>query len=168
MPYYRNKTYVTFDGDEDIRYYRMMQAWAANPSFDFSFYNAHDLNAARDTSTEESIKHQLRIRLNSSRVMVVLVGAKTKNLYKFVRWEIEQALNLNIPIIIVNLNGERQVDEDNCPRIIRDGLAIHISFNVAIIKYALDDWCDSHRSHLKQGKICPFHYTSSVYKQLGL
>lgn len=24
---YRNKTYVAFDGDKDIRYYRLMQAW---------------------------------------------------------------------------------------------------------------------------------------------
>lgn len=168
MPYYRNKTYVTFDGDEDIRYYRMMQAWTANPSFDFSFYNAHDLNAARDSSTEESIKRQLRIRLNNTKVMVVLVGAKTKNLYRFVRWEIEQALHLDIPIIIVNLNGKRQVDEDNCPPIIRDGLAVHISFNTAIIKYALDNWGDSHQSYLKQGKNQPFIYKSSLYKLLGL
>ena len=24
---YRNKTYVAFDGDKDIRYYRLMKAW---------------------------------------------------------------------------------------------------------------------------------------------
>ncbi|NBS70289.1 molecular chaperone Tir, partial [bacterium] len=42
MPY-RNKTYVCFDGDNDIRYYRLMQAWRDNERFDFNFYNAHDL-----------------------------------------------------------------------------------------------------------------------------
>jgi hypothetical protein len=27
---YRNKTYVAFDGDSDIRYYRLMKAWKQN------------------------------------------------------------------------------------------------------------------------------------------
>ena len=35
---------------------------------------------------------------------MVLVGEKTKNLYKFVRWEIELAIKLGLPIIVANLN----------------------------------------------------------------
>ena len=35
MPYYRNKTYVTFDGDEDMDSYNLMKAWAANSRIDF-------------------------------------------------------------------------------------------------------------------------------------
>lgn len=57
---YRNKTYICFDGDTDMRYYRLMTAWADNEKFSFDFHNAHDLNTARDTSQEESIKRQLR------------------------------------------------------------------------------------------------------------
>ena len=59
---YRNKTYIAFDGDKDMSYYRLMTAWSANERFDFEFHNAHDLNTARDTSQEESIKRQLRER----------------------------------------------------------------------------------------------------------
>ena len=58
---YRNKTYVCFDGDTDMSYYRLMQAWHQNDRSPFSFYNAHDLNTARDTSQEESIKRQLSL-----------------------------------------------------------------------------------------------------------
>src|SRR5690606_6853185 len=47
---YRNKTYIAFDGDSDIRYYRLMKAWSANEHFDFEFHDAHDLNTARDSS----------------------------------------------------------------------------------------------------------------------
>ena len=57
---YRNKTYVAFDGDEDIHYYRLMQAWKQSDNTDFCFYDAHDLNNARDTSQEESIKNNLQ------------------------------------------------------------------------------------------------------------
>ena len=56
---YRNKTYVCFDGDSDMHYYRLMQAWHQNDRSSFSFYNAHNLNTARDTSQEASIERVL-------------------------------------------------------------------------------------------------------------
>ena len=45
---YRNKTYVAF-ASEDIGKYRLMEAWKANPNFDFNFYDAHTLYVSRDT-----------------------------------------------------------------------------------------------------------------------
>ena len=104
MPY-RNKTFVSFDGDNDMPYYRLMCAWKQNDNIPFNFYNAHDLNYARDSSHEESIKVQLRIRMQNSKEFILLIGEKTRYLYKFVRWEIEQALARELPIIAVNLNG---------------------------------------------------------------
>ena len=71
MPY-RNKTFVSFDGDTDIHYYRLMQAWTQNDGIAFNFYNAHDINRARDSSMESSIKAQLSERMqNSDRKSVV-------------------------------------------------------------------------------------------------
>ncbi len=102
---YRNKTYVAFDGDTDMKYYRLMTAWRANEHIDFNFYDAHELNSARDTSTTDSIKAQLRERMANAKQMVLLVGEKTKDLRKFVPWEIELARKQDIPIIVVNLNG---------------------------------------------------------------
>ena len=52
----------------------------------------------------------------------------------------EQALALDLPIIGVNLNGLRYQDSERCPPIIRDKLAIHISYNPAILQYALENW----------------------------
>lgn len=34
MPY-RNKTYVAFDADSDIRYYRLMKAWKQSDNSEF-------------------------------------------------------------------------------------------------------------------------------------
>lgn len=67
----------------------------------FNFYNAHDLNTARDSSTEESIKAQLSERLRNSKVFVLLVGESTRYLRKYVLWEIEQALKRQMPIVAV-------------------------------------------------------------------
>ena len=96
---YRNKTYVAFDGDNDMWAYAYMKGWKQNDSSSFNFYDAHDLNTARDSSTEESIKRQLRERMNNSKVFVLLIGEHTKYLTKFVKWEVEQALKKDLPII---------------------------------------------------------------------
>lgn len=165
---YRNRVYVCFDGDTDIHYYRLMQAWHQNDNSSFSFNNAHDLNTARDTSQEASIKRQLRERLLSSKVMVILIGEKTRYLTKFVRWEMEQALALDIPIIGVNLNGLRKKDEGRCPPIISAALVIYISFNTAILQHALETWPQSRQRLRAEGKTGPYYYPDATYKSLGL
>jgi len=145
-----------------------MQAWKQNDNTPFNFYNAHDLNIARDASTEESIKAQLAGRMRNSKVFVLLVGEHTRYLYKFVRWEIEQALKRALPAIVVNLNGKRHMDDNRCPPIIREELAIHISFNAATMQYALENWPSSHTSYRAQGKAGPYYYKESLYKELRL
>ena len=165
---YRNKTYVCFDGDNDIHYYRLMQAWHQNDHTPFSFYDAHDLNYARDTSQEASIKVQLRQRLLSTKMFVVLVGESTQYLYKFVKWEMEQALSLDLPIIGVNVNGLRQQDPDRCPPVIRDELAVHISFNAKILQLALEDWPAKHAAFRRERKTGPYYYSAEQYARLGL
>ena len=165
---YRNKTFVSFDGDSDMHYYRLMTAWKQNDNMPFSFYNAHDLNQARDSSTEESIKAQLAVRLRNTKVFVLLVGARTRYLYKFVRWEIEQAIKRKLPIIVVNLNGTRCRDDECCPPLVRNALAIHVSFNAAIMQYALENWPASDASFRNQGKSGPYYYKDEIYKSLRL
>lgn len=165
---YRNKTYVIFDGDEDMRAYRLMTAWKSNEKMDFNFYNAHDLNSARDSSTEESIKSQLRVRMANAKQVIVLVGEKTKNLRKFIPWEIELARKKDLPIIVVNLNGNRKDDSSLCPRAIGNTIyTIHVSFNAKIIQYALDNFPAAYSKH-KNEKIGNYYYRDSVYERLGL
>lgn len=165
---YRNKTYVCFDGDTDMHYYRLMQAWHQNDRSPFSFYNAHDLNTSRDTSQEASIKQQLRTRLLNSKVFVVLIGERTRYLTKFVKWEMEQAIGLDLPIIGVNLNGRRAMDQTRCPPTIREELAIYVSYNAAIMQHALESWPTLHLSYRRQGESGPYYYVADVYQRLGL
>ena len=165
---YSNKTYVAFDGDKDIHYYYLMKAWKNASHLTFNFYDAHDINSSRDTSSEPTIKRRLQERMRSAKSFVLLVGESTRYLYKFVRWEIKQALKRDIPIIVVNLNGKRQLDNDRCPPILHDELAIHISFKQAIVEYALEHWIDSHRKHLNQGDTGPYYYKGKVYTDLDL
>ena len=137
---YRNKTYVTFDADTDMKMYRLMTAWKENDKIDFNFHNAHDLNNLRDGSTEQTIKRKLRERLKNTKQMIVLVGENTKNLYKFVRWEMEIALEMDIPIIAVNLDNKNEAT-DRTPAILKTkAYFLNVPFEMKKMKYALDNF----------------------------
>ncbi len=165
---YTNKIYVAFDADNDIRYYRLMQAWKHNDNTSFNFYDAHDLNNLRDGSSEETIKNKLAERLRNTKLFILLVGDNTKFLYKFVRWEIEQAINKKLPMIVVNLNGKRSMDNDLCPAIIKDKLAVHVSYNQKIIEHAINNWINSDNKYRKDNKSGAYIYKDIVYNNLGL
>lgn len=164
---YRNKTYVAFDGDKDIRYYRLMKAWKQSDRTDFNFYDAHDLSKARDSSQEESIKRQLRERMANSKVFVLLIGESTKNLTKFVKWEIELAIKKELPIICVNLNGSRSKDSF-CPKSLDGKLSIFIPYGNKIMQYALENWPTSDVSYRSSGETGAYQYNQSVYDRLGI
>lgn len=164
---YRNKTYVIFDGDNDIWAYRYMRGWKQNQRIEFDFHNAHDLKPLTDRASEDTVRRRLRERFSSAKQVIVLIGESTKNLYRFVRWEMDVALNLDLPIVAVNLNKMRKYDAGRCPPILRDRYVVHVSFNARIIKYALDHFPNEHarRDRTAGGNR---HYNESVYQELGL
>ncbi|HDR4862166.1 MULTISPECIES: TIR domain-containing protein [Bacillus cereus group] len=159
---YRNKTYVCFDADEDMIYYQLMRAWKAKDGKEFQFHNAHDLflmqNKKLEINDEIYIKRKLRDRLLNTKCFIVLVGKKTKNLYKYVRWEIQVALELDIPIVVVNLNKKNGIDRDLSPPIIKEALAIHIPYVRKAIVKGIDKWPSSHQRLKKEGKTGPYYY----------
>lgn len=165
---YRNKTYVAFDGDRDISYYYLMKAWKSNQHVGFNFYDAHDINTARDTSTPQTIKRRLRERMRNAKCFVLLLGEHTRYLYRFVRWEIALAIEGDLPIIVVNLNGTRRMDDNQCPPILRDELAIHVPFKQSIVEYALKNWPNSHLKHRLNDEDGTHYYKRRVYESLGL
>ncbi len=167
---YRNKTYVAFDGDNDIRYYYLMKAWKQSDNTDFNVYDAHDLNTARDTSQTESIKRKLAERMANSKVFVLLLGERTKYLTRFVKWEVEHALYLDLPIIVVNLNGRKDEDSDRMPSWLNGQLCISCSFNSKILQYSLEHWEDYHNQYRKDPEKAGKHYSwkTDVYRNLGL
>jgi hypothetical protein len=165
---YRNKTYVIFDGDLDIWAYGRMKGWKALPTIDFDFYDAHDLGSElMDRASEETVKTRLRSRFSSAKQVVVLIGAHTRFLYRFVRWELDVAVELDLPIVAVNLNGKRAIDDDRCPPLIRPEYVVHVPFKRAIIKYAIENFPREYNSRIP-GTSGPRHYPDSVYESLGL
>lgn len=164
---YKNKTYVVFDGDTDMWAYAYMKGWKQNEHIDFNFHDAHDQNVITDRASEDTVKRRLRERFASAKQIVVLIGEHTKNLYKFVRWEMEVAQKLDLPIIAVNLNGTQSYDSTRCPPILSDTYTVHVAFKAKIIQYALDNFPAEYakRDRSAGGNR---HYNADVYRGLGL
>lgn len=163
---YTNKTYVCFDADTDIHYYYLMTAWKEHDKIEFNFYNAHEINNLRDGSSEATIKAKLRERLNNTKMLVILIGENTAKLYKYVRWEIEYAIEMDIPIVAVNLNKKKTMDDKLCPPLLKGKLAIHVPFGQKVMDYALNNWGASHAKHKSDGDIQAYIYKDSVYKEI--
>jgi hypothetical protein len=163
-------TYVIFDGDKDKWAYAYMKGWNANENMDFDFEDAHDLdNMTARAQGEQYVKSKLRERMKQAKQVIVLVGESTKHLHRFVTWEIDLALELDLAIIVVNLNGARVMDADLCPVALRKACAVHVDFKMKIIKFALDHFPAEYSGFDKATKTLGSRtYSAEKYKQLGL
>jgi hypothetical protein len=166
---YKNKTYIIFDADKDRWAYANMKGWKVLENIDFDFENAHDEYTLTNNASDESyIKGKLKKRFANASQVILIIGESTKNLYKYVRWELEVAQSLGLPIIAVNLNGDKVQNNDTCPAIIRDTHTVHIPFKMKIIKYALDNFPSSFAKKTSNVSIGGRIYPDSVYEYLGL
>jgi hypothetical protein len=143
-----------------------MRGWNSQEHMDFNFYDAHDLRPLTDRATDDTVRRRLRERLGNTKQAVVLIGESTRHLYKFVRWELEMCLQLDVPMIAVNLNGKRRMDPEHCPPILRGAYVVHVPFKMAIIRYALD-YFPTEYARRKAGESGDRYCNDSVYQQLG-
>lgn len=167
---YNDPTYVIFDGDEDKWAYAYMKGWRENERVNFDFRDAHDLDSMTSRAQgEEYVKRNLRARMSQSKAVVVVVGEKTKNLFRFVRWEIDLALELGLPIIVVNLNNRYKLDEARCPPILRNKCAVHVPFKLKAIKHALDNFTSEFARFSAQERAGgDRYYDATVYQGMGI
>lgn len=165
---YRNKTYVAF-ASEDIRSYRLMEAWRENQHIDFSFFDAHDLYVSRDTSRPETIKRNLRERMKNAKQIVLLGSAAAKKKggdgASFLAYEVALAVELNLPVVIANIDGDRKIDKNFIPQPLLAHYTVSVSLQPAIIKFALDSYVPA---FARGGRSGPHFYELSTYRDLGI
>lgn len=85
----KTKVFVSYDHSEDAHYKRLLQAWDANPDFDFAF-DSWGPNTAIDSLTGAVVKATLTSMMKSATHLLVLVGEKTAG-SAWVNWEIDRA-----------------------------------------------------------------------------
>ena len=71
---YQDKTYIIFDGDNDMWAYRYMRGWHASKNVAFNFQDAHDLKPLRnDAFLEATVKRRLKERFQATNQVIVLI-----------------------------------------------------------------------------------------------
>ena len=132
-----------------LRYASLKFTFSLCVYFSLSFTNAHDLQQARDSSLNCSIKRSLEERLDASHTFVLIVGNNTKtvrsgrcqycNSYNsyggycargysvdnrsYIEYECEKAVKDGLKIIV--LYNAFKVDRAKCPDVIRN-MGIHM------------------------------------------
>lgn len=151
------RTFVGFSST-DIHYYRLMLAWKESEHIDFNFA---DCQLAQEINSENEayIKRKCRERIGMSGTFISLIGTDTRSKHKYVRWEMEVAMEKGCRIIAVNLDGARQIIDAKCPSIIKNVGAIFVPFSPKIVAYALEEY--------EMNDKGSWHYPDAVYQQLG-
>jgi hypothetical protein len=152
-----SRTFVGFSST-DIRYYWLMQAWKVNEHIDFNFTDCQ-LGSEINSENEYYIKNKCRERINMAGTFAVLIGQDTRSKHKYVRWEMEVAIEKKCRIIGINIDGSRRVVDNTCPPIIRNIGAIFVPFSPKIIAHALE--------HYQMHPFDDYHFNDEVYRQLG-
>lgn len=85
----KTKVFVSYDHSEDAHYKRLLQAWDANPDFDFEF-DSRGPNVAIDSDDAAVVKAALTKLMKGATHLLVLVGEKSHT-SKWMTWEIDRA-----------------------------------------------------------------------------
>lgn len=152
------RTFVGFSST-DIRYYRMMLAWKSSEHIDFDFVDCQ-LRQEIHSDSESYVKAKCRERINMAGTFILLIGEDTRSKHKYVRWEIEVAIEKNCRIICVNLDGSRALVPGKCPPILQGIGALFVAFNAKIIAHALNKF------DMKESG--DWVYSDKVYQSFGL
>lgn len=92
----KTKVFVSYDHSEDAHYKWLLQAWDANPSFDFEF-DSRGPNQAIDSDEAAVVKSNLTKLMKSATHLLVLVGEKSHK-SKWMTWEINRAKQSDIKL----------------------------------------------------------------------
>lgn len=96
---------------------------------------------------------------------ILALAKKLKNYksFSYARRTLERATKNDA----VNLNGERSIDLDLCPPIIRDEYVVHIPFKMKIIKYSMNNFPNQYHNR-KDNDGGRLAYPKSVFVSLEL
>jgi hypothetical protein len=92
----KTKVFVSYDHSEDVHYKRLLQAWDANPDFDFEF-DSRGPNVAIDSNDAGVVKAALARLMKGATHLLVLVGEKSSS-SKWMTWEIDRAKQSDIKL----------------------------------------------------------------------
>ncbi|GMO50070.1 MAG: hypothetical protein Ta2B_30780 [Termitinemataceae bacterium] len=128
---YRTKTYIAGDWTGDSDAIQQLYNWKDGNRWGLDFHDAHDLQQARDTSLNCSIKSSLATRLDASKTFVLIVGNGTETTRSGSCQYCESYNSMTRSCARGSNVDYRSYIEYECDKAIRDGLNIVVLYNAA-------------------------------------
>lgn len=73
------------------------------------------------------------------------------------KWELEIALELELPIIVAYMNKSKRLDKNVCPILLVDENCVHVPFSPEKVQHALDNF-PSYYHENKNKKKTNYHW----------
>ena len=127
---YRTKTYIAGDWTGDKSAIEQLYKWKDSKYWSLSFVDAHDLQQAKDSSLNCTIKKSLGTRMDVSKAFVLIVGDNTTSLRAgrcsyFIYYSKSPYTRCTLGYGL----SEKSYIEYECDKAIRDGLKIVVLYN---------------------------------------
>ncbi|WP_318011720.1 TIR domain-containing protein [Mesorhizobium sp. CO1-1-2] len=87
---------MSYDHSEDAHYKRLLQAWDANPDFDFEF-DSRGPDVAINSTDAAVVKARLTTLMKAATHLLVLVGEKSHT-SKWMKWEVDRAKESDVAL----------------------------------------------------------------------
>lgn len=138
----KKKVFVSFDYDNDKHYKYLLEAWDANPDFDFKF---SDLSSSEINSWDiPTIKSTLTTKINAATYTLVLVGKEANKKHSdsveigyknWLNFEIAKSKTNGNKLVAVKLSSTNTSPDE----LLSSGASWAMSFTRDTIIKALDD-----------------------------
>lgn len=138
----KKNVFVSFDWDNDKHYKFLLEAWDANPNFDFVF--ADKTPEEINTNNIDRIKAGITSRVNSAKYTLVIVGKEANKVHKhtklighknWINFEIYQSKQNNNKLVAVKLDRSYESPDE----LIGAGASWAMSFTEDAIIKALNE-----------------------------
>lgn len=113
-----------------------MQGWAKNEHIPFNFYNCQ-LKEAIKSDNPDYIKRRCRRRIKMASKFILLIGSDTHTKERFVKPEVEAAIEKKCAIIGVNLDQSWRPSPRLTPSFMCNIGAIFVPYSPGIIQHTL-------------------------------
>jgi len=115
----KKRVFVSFDYENDKNYKFLLQAWDANPEFDFFFsdYSSDEIKS----SSVSVVKQALSAKINSATYTLVLVGKEANKQHKdhkeigyknWINYEVAKSKEHKNKLVAVKLDSSNESPEE--------------------------------------------------------
>ena len=106
----KKKIFISYDYDKDKTHKNLLLAWDKNKIFDFSFTD-ESADTSINSNDVDIVKRAISLKINQSDIFLCLIGQYTIQ-SKWVKWEIEKAIELEKKIMAVKIKKDYESPEE--------------------------------------------------------